>query len=85
MVAYIVSGETGEYEDHREWAVAVFTDKAVAEGLKTLLIEQASVLRYMDYTERRKAISSWNGFDKSIQYDQGVFYYVEEAPLNPEF
>lgn len=37
MKIYIVSGDTGEYSDHREWIVCAYTRREDAEGRMRLL------------------------------------------------
>lgn len=86
-MAYVVSGETGEYSDHCAWMVRVFYDRAEAdqfcaelnEWLKTRGFEYDGEHRH-DY-EAREAAGHPPG-DPQLRIDYtGASYSVCEVPV----
>lgn len=85
-VIYLVNGCSGEHEDYETWAIAAYTDKALAE-------QRASNAR----DEVKKFIENWNSeeenayekldafknpYDPNMSMDLGgVCYFVQEVEL----
>lgn len=89
--AYIVEGTTGEYDDHQDWEVAVFTNKKRAERFcakandwlraRGLHTDEAYISDY----RLEQARASKSPFDPHLHVDYtGASYDVLSAPLNPE-
>jgi len=93
---FIVTGETGEYEDHKEWQVAAFREKSMAKTFARECNKEAKrIFRnirkhdkiIVNYDERVK-----NGGLKPHKYDSkfeteytGTKYSYQELPIVDEF
>lgn len=66
---YVVWGYTGPYEDRRQWPVAAYRDKELAEAHRAK-------------AEKKAELPAANAFDPAIKMDHtGVWYEVEEVEL----
>ncbi|HZF98301.1 MAG TPA: hypothetical protein VEY92_08675 [Pseudoxanthomonas sp.] len=74
---YVVIGTTGEYSDCREWMVAAYMDKAMAEQHVTLASASAPKgdVDWQDYEAK-------NPYDPGMSVDYtGTQYYAVDVPL----
>lgn len=89
---WIVSGETGSYEDHTEWTVAAFTSREEADALcKTLNawcrehdVHPADRLRYGDnewYRRVAALVKSGTSPDPFFDCDGSTTYSVAACAL----
>lgn len=83
MNAYIVFGETGEYEDRHTWPVAVFQSKRRAETYLKRTLEWCSEHNLYGFGWR--AEGEKNPFDPRMHVVDytGVAYYILCRPLDP--
>ena len=79
---YVVFGMTGEYDDAHDWAIAAYTDKAMAEEHAKLAYKD-SVRLLQEYKGERHLIPyAANRYDKEMCMDSnGVEYTVATIPL----
>lgn len=82
---YVVMGGTGEYSDRREWPVAAYLDKAMADAHEDAAVRWARAhgLGFdadLGWEERRDRPPS--PFDPGMHVDYtGTDYHVLEVPL----
>lgn len=77
---YLVVGNTGEYEDFREWAVAAFTSKQRAETWKRNC-EKFAPSSLSRWSDREDMVNPYDP-DMDVDYN-GVRYNVCRVRLNP--
>jgi len=93
---FIVTGGTGEYEDHCEWQVAAFREKSMAETF----VEECDKEAARIYKCLREPDNEYMGYDgivkegriKPHKYDSkfevdfpGTTYSYQELPIVDEF
>lgn len=99
MKVYVVIGESGEYEDYREWIAGILPSREMADTFKVECEKQAKyMMEYIDmYDDDGKPyereypryydgqIPEW-GVDKKASYDYtGTSYDIEEYEVIEEF
>lgn len=85
---YLLTGNTGEYSDYREWTVCAYTNRADAEAHMTLLDAMAKSVQMRsleDYDARIKAeeeirAAEHGDPDACIDYT-GIGWHVDEVVL----
>jgi len=78
---YIVTGATGEYSGHREWAVMAYFNKEAAHSHATNAARRAEELAAAQ-SDRYSAKTGPNEFDPNMQMDYtGTEYFVRTVPL----
>lgn len=75
MKIWIVQGEAGEYEDHREWIVAAFLSEKKAQELREKAQKRADKIRSMPY-EVVNVKRPKNGYDPTMSCFERTAYYV---------
>lgn len=82
---YVVVGETGDFDDHREWWVAVYEDREAAEEHARLANEKMLDSPHHNrklYSDEMTEFKRTFPYDNDIRVDlEGTTYSVAEIPF----
>jgi hypothetical protein len=85
MPIFLVIGETGEYEDRREWVVCAYRNYEQAYQHAKMADEESSKL-FQERDEKFTTIKHKGVYDENMVIDYtGTSYFVEETILHHAF